>query len=90
MYRYGRNTLVFADDVRLYLEQLGYHTRNCKELLKSVSHIEDLLQEIETQYHIVAKKTDELHQTCEGLVLEEVSQIPTWLTTPETNEYGGR
>eukprot|EP01127_Copromyxa_protea_P014291 TRINITY_DN3957_c0_g2_i1.p1 TRINITY_DN3957_c0_g2~~TRINITY_DN3957_c0_g2_i1.p1 ORF type:complete len:895 (+),score=176.94 TRINITY_DN3957_c0_g2_i1:131-2686(+) len=56
---------------RSYLEQLRHHISNCKDLSQDIAQIEKYLQEIETQYHVVSKKTDELHHACEGLVLEE-------------------
>lgn len=70
----GKSLIFASSNNRLYLDQLGHHIRNCKDLLQTITQIENLLTEIETQYHIVSKKTDELHQTCEGLVLEEVSE----------------
>jgi len=60
---------------RLYFEELGTHIQTCKELMDSVVHIEGFLHDIETQYHVVGVKTDELHHMCEGLVLEEVTLL---------------
>jgi hypothetical protein len=61
--------------VRSYLEQIRHHLSNCKALGQTITQIEKNLQEIETQYYLVSKKTGELHHTCEGLVLEEVRHI---------------
>lgn len=58
---------------RSHLEFVNEKVLATQTLLASLQSSENYLTEIEGHAQIVAKKTEELHHVCEGLVSEEVS-----------------
>jgi hypothetical protein len=64
------NEKIAATQTLLESLQSRYFSPHCTFLL--LTNSEANLSDIETNANIVAKKTEELHHVCEGLVSEEV------------------
>uniref|UniRef100_A0A6B2KYD7 Conserved oligomeric Golgi complex subunit 3 n=1 Tax=Arcella intermedia TaxID=1963864 RepID=A0A6B2KYD7_9EUKA len=59
------------DSLGLYLNKLSIYTETCKSLLDDMALTEAYVLDIEKKFNLVSKKTEELHNSCKGVIMEE-------------------